>query len=354
MADLQDLARQLKMRTEALKDLDNRARSLVDGLGELDEGLAQLEDRRRAAQARLQQLQSELHQQERQLGLDEDQLRALRARLQERLRAAAVDGSAGATKALLGAESFTELALRRRFLRVLADNDARLVADVHRAERGVLDERAQLKETAAALADTLRLLEDQTTLVQATRDERAAALIRVRSERELLRRTAEELFEKHRELSSIVAKLAAEPRFRPATGRRGILRGHLMPPVQGGVLIRRFGSTVDPTTRAEIVSNGVDLRAEEGAAVVAIADGRIAHAGWLRGFGRIVIVDHGEGHHTLSAHLSRIQVATGDEVRAGEVIGFVGDTESENGPKLYFELREAGRPRDPAPFLLRN
>jgi len=99
------------------------------------------------------------------------------------------------------------------------------------------------------------------------------------------------------------------------------------------------------------VQNGVDVEAPAGAPVRAIAPGRVVHAGWFKGYGNLVIVDHGEGYHTLVAHLASMQTAMGEEVDAGTVLGTVGDSGSLKGPYLYFEIREKGRPVDPRPWL---
>jgi septal ring factor EnvC (AmiA/AmiB activator) len=82
-----------------------------------------------------------------------------------------------------------------------------------------------------------------------------------------------------------------------------------------------------------------------------VAPGRVVYAGWFRGYGNLVIVDHGEGYHTLAAHLASMSTAMGEEVGAGALLGTVGDTGSMRGPSLYFEVRERGRPVDPLAWL---
>ena len=183
---------------------------------------------------------------------------------------------------------------------------------------------------------------------------------RIESERTLSRRRTDELVKRREALTALVGRLVEEERarkeraeFQAPVRATGILKRGLPWPVEGGVVLRRFGVIVDARSRAEEVSNGMDIRADAGAPVQAVADGRVVHTGWLRGFGRMVIVDHGDGHHTLMAHLQSVTVQKSDVVKRGQTIGFVGDTESENGPKLYFELRVNGRPHDPAPFLRR-
>ena len=344
---------ELEHKQAALEGLTTAESSLVESLGSLDESLASLAEARREAATRLEKLQAERFALEREAGLDEEELARLRQRLRRRLMTLAAEGEGQAARALLGAESFTDLALRRHLLARVADTDAHLVQDVRRVEASAQGKRAALIERAREAEELGRLLTAQEALLSATREERGATLERIRRERAVLKAAQAELVARHRDLQFVVAKLAEGPRYQPPMGKSGVLRQGLAFPVDGGAVIRRFGSVIDPVTKAEVVSNGVELRADDGVPVVAVADGRVVHSGWLRGFGRIVIVDHGEGHHTLSAHLSQVLVGRGDEVQRGQTIGRVGDTESQNGPKLYFELRENGRPRDPLPFLRR-
>ncbi len=82
-----------------------------------------------------------------------------------------------------------------------------------------------------------------------------------------------------------------------------------------------------------------------------VARGLVRNAGRFRGYGRIVIIDHGDAYHTVSGHLDEIHVKVDDIVVAGQSIGSVGETGSLSGPSLYFELRHDGSPIDPAPWL---
>ena len=92
---------------------------------------------------------------------------------------------------------------------------------------------------------------------------------------------------------------------------------------------------------------GLDLRAPRGAPVAAAASGRIIFRGQKRGFGRLLIVDHGRGTTTYYAHLSDFAVGHGEAVGPGQTIGFVGQSGNATGPHLHFELREDGKPVDP-------
>jgi len=111
---------------------------------------------------------------------------------------------------------------------------------------------------------------------------------------------------------------------------------------------------VNPRFNTVTVQNGLDISAAAGAPVRAVAAGRVVHAGWFKGYGNLVIVDHGDGYHTLVAHLASMTTAAGEDVEAGSLLGTVGDTGSMKGAYLYFEVREKGRPLDPAAWLARQ
>ena len=122
----------------------------------------------------------------------------------------------------------------------------------------------------------------------------------------------------------------------------------------GGRIEAHFGRAVDPRFGTVTLQTGIDVRAPTGTPVRAVWDGKIAHAGWFRGFGNLLIVDHGGGVFSLMAHLDQLQKALGDAVRAGEQVGTVGETGSLKGPYLYFELRDGQKPLDPELWLSRK
>jgi septal ring factor EnvC (AmiA/AmiB activator) len=106
-----------------------------------------------------------------------------------------------------------------------------------------------------------------------------------------------------------------------------------------------------PDARTATFRKGIAWEAPVGTPVYAVAAGRVRYAGRFRGYGNVVILDHGSDHFTVSAHLDRIDVALGDPVAAGTAIGAVGETGSLEGPQLYFEIRRGSEALDPAGWL---
>jgi murein DD-endopeptidase MepM/ murein hydrolase activator NlpD len=99
------------------------------------------------------------------------------------------------------------------------------------------------------------------------------------------------------------------------------------------------------------VHHGVDIRVPEGTPVHAMAAGQVRFAGRMGGYGNVVWIDHRRDMITVYAHLSRIEVRTGDRIERREVIGLSGSTGSVTAPHLHFEVWKAGRPVNPVPFL---
>lgn len=100
--------------------------------------------------------------------------------------------------------------------------------------------------------------------------------------------------------------------------------------------------------------SGQDIEAPWGAAVVAGASGRVSFTGWQNGYGQLVVVDHGGGLTTRYAHLSSIDVATGQTVSRAQLLGRVGSTGRSTGPHLHYEVRINDQPVNPKQYLLLN
>jgi septal ring factor EnvC (AmiA/AmiB activator) len=111
-----------------------------------------------------------------------------------------------------------------------------------------------------------------------------------------------------------------------------------------------FGRRKHPRFETYTLQNGIEIEAQQGAAVSAVYDGRVAFAERFRGYGLMVVLDHGDKHHSLYAHLDEASVRLGQKVAAGERLGSVGGAGLE-GPGLYFEMRFQGRPEDPLEWL---
>lgn len=124
------------------------------------------------------------------------------------------------------------------------------------------------------------------------------------------------------------------------------VKGRLVYPVKGKI-INRFGRKMDKRFDTYIVYNGINLKVKKGTDVRSIFHGKVLYTGTLEGYGKIIIIGHGDDYHSLYGHLDNIRAEMGDWVREGTVIGESGDTGSLLGATLYLEIRHKGKPVEP-------
>ena len=122
-------------------------------------------------------------------------------------------------------------------------------------------------------------------------------------------------------------------------------------PLEDIRLTSAYGERNHPILRQRRRHHGVDLAAPTGTPVYATADGRVSQAEWFSSYGKYVRIEHGGEMHTRFAHLSSYTVAEGDQVKKGDLIGYVGSTGRSTGPHLHYEVRVANESVNPIPYM---
>jgi len=213
--------------------------------------------------------------------------------------------------------------------------------------RAGLAEAQRLAHEAQAKRQRLRSLE------AASRADREKVLSERRERRRVLDRLAAELGKSRKEIKVLradetrLARLVEELErvLQPQARKEAFskLRGRLSLPVRGE-LIGRFGA---PRGAAGTEAKGVFIRAPEGQPVRAIAGGQVVYAQWMRGFGNLLIVDHGEAYLSIYANNESLLKQVGEAVALGEAIATTGASGGNEETGLYFEMRHLGRAFDP-------
>jgi murein DD-endopeptidase MepM/ murein hydrolase activator NlpD len=118
-----------------------------------------------------------------------------------------------------------------------------------------------------------------------------------------------------------------------------------------GRITGSFGHRLDPFSGKDAIHSGLDIASRYGDAVHATADGIVARMGLRRGYGRLIVIDHGLGVTTLYGHLSRFSTRSGTHVRLGDIIGYEGRSGRSTGTHLHYEVRVDDTPVDPSQYL---
>ena len=325
---------------------------MVNALDDIDEKLRLLEDELVTRQKELTRVRAMLTAAELELSLETDRAIAKKTELEKNMKALYAFGQAGYVSMVFSSTSLVDTLKRGDYLgRLIAYNRGQLEAYVRKV--GELEaRRVDLEKKRRRAVDEEAAVRAKIRGAFERRSERMAIIARIKKDPQLQAVMARESLKQTRRLDETVTAAADAARAAPAGGFAG-KKGTLRWPARG-VVEAGFGMEEDEVYGAKRQRKGWDIRARFLSEVVAIADGSAAHVGWMRGYGNVLVIDHGDGFLTINAHLARAEKAVGDRVTAGEVVGFVGDTASNKGPFLYFEIRHKGKPLDPAEWLERK
>lgn len=349
-ARLTELEARKAAEREAVRTLADRERSVLDTLEDVERAWREAEGEARAAEAERARSAERLERALREEAAAEARHAAIVDRLRPRLAALQLMGRVGELRLLASAATLGDLVKRRALLGMILESDASAL----RQARDTLLEKERLAAARRVEAARQEALASQArerrAEASARRDSFRGTLAAVRGERQIHERAAAEAEVQGRKLAEFIAALPPVRSGPAPYSGFAALRGKLPRPA-GNHIDVGFGRVVDPRFRTVTNQKGVDIAATRGEPVAAVAPGRVVHAGWFKGYGNLVIVDHGEGFHTLVAHLATMTAAAGEDVEAGSVLGTVGDTGSLKGAYLYFEIRDQGRPVDPKGWL---
>jgi septal ring factor EnvC (AmiA/AmiB activator) len=268
------------------------------------------------------------------------------AAIERMLAAWAAAGTPDALRVVLSGNDPADIGRALHYLGHISRAAAELLAE----QRAAVAELERLAGDAKARAERLRAIE------QASRADRDKLLKERRARTQLLSSLSSELRKNRNEIRVLRADEARLARIVEALGRSQFpsakgafssLRGKLILPVRGE-LTQRFGA---PRGAAGTETKGVFIRAPQGQPVRAIARGQVVYADWMRGFGNLLIVDHGESYLSIYANNESLLKELGDAVAPGEPIATTGSSGGNEETGLYFEMRHLGRAFDPLSWV---
>jgi septal ring factor EnvC (AmiA/AmiB activator) len=305
------------------------------------------------------------------MGIDETQQEAQRRKKQitQRLATLYRAGEMSNVRMFFSSESFPEMVENLRYTRSVLEHDRRIVAEYNtRIER--------LRELKRTLERDLSRKEKIKSGIEAKKEEivgeqqkKAAYLHKVREDKSHYLASLKQLEANARRLQTMVERLEARTRKSyteksrnkaavgsgpplPAVADTGFgsQKGRLSSPAKGEI-VARFGRHKHPEFNSFTVSNGVSIAAPAGSDIRSVYAGQVIFADYFKGYGNMVIVDHGGGYFSLYAHAAKVLKKVGASVGRNDVVASVGDVDSPQGTQLYFEIRYQGKPVDPAPWF---
>jgi septal ring factor EnvC (AmiA/AmiB activator) len=293
-----------------------------------------------------------------------------RVEIERRLSSLYKAGELGALRMFFSAESFPQLSENIRYMRSILDNDKRIFLEYNQKIDQLKSLKQELERDAIKKERIMTGIEQKKREIEEEKSKKAAYLGKIRQDRKSYEVSLKELQANASRLQSMLTRLEALSRRKlssrhekpgakqkplaelPPVPDRGFAsqKGRMNLPVRG-VIIESYGKHKHPEFNSFTFSKGLSVSASSGTDIKVIYDGTVIFADYFKGFGNMMVVDHGGGYFSLYAHASRLTKKVGAEVARHETIGSVGDVDSTKGSILYFEIRHQGRPVDPAGWV---
>lgn len=345
------IQKEMETHKEKLEQAKRHERSVLEDLDSMSRRLSEIVADLKRQQQRVRQTEAEIYEVEKDIAATKGEIQKKKKWLKMRIKAMQRHGQSGDVVFLLtSTDDMAGLVRRWRYLEKISLRERKGIEEYGENLRK-LDEKEKRLQTLRA---ELKRGEERIRLTEASlaekKKEREALLASVRKEKSTHEKLYRELQESAKRLLEVIRKLEEKETYEgkgfPA------LRGSLAWPVNGKVAIP-YGSQKDPKFNTLVFRNGIYIKTED-ESVKAVYRGKVVFADWFKGYGNLVIINHGEGYHTLYGNLSETFFKVGDIIKGKDTIGKVGESGMLNAPSLYFEVRYKGKPLDPMQWLRRK
>ena len=347
-------------------------------LGELE----RIENELQVQKNMLISLQSESEQQELLLSDKQEYLnqvlaekRAHQVHVKNRLAAYYRLGSVGLMNVVFASESLPELLDFKEYFGLMVQHDHAIIqtylGQINESNRA-REEHAREKLRLMMLAEKVNQNEMRLNQI---REEKNLLLKQVNTEQNLYEQAVSEIEEAAADLAATLQKLQASSQPQPTVAQKEpqsataektppkieqVLqqgfpgqKGLLNPPVEGSV-ITHFRQKIPGKFDSFTIADGIDIKVNKGQEIKAVYDGKIIHSGYLRGYGNLLIIDHGQQYFSLLSRAADFYKKEGEKVATGEIIGMTGEGDPLYGEGLHFEIRKGSNPEDPMLWLKKN
>jgi len=282
--------------------------------------------------------------------------------LSNRFRTIYKQGDLSYLRVVFSASNLNDFMERYKFMYLIAKHDAKLISDFKQNLKDLKKAKDELEKTDSRISLYQNKTLKKKKEINTKKKKKELLLVKIRDEKITYEITHQELEKAARELDELIKdlekrkitlnKIEEQNKLKSLGGLLHKKR-KLHWPVKG-IIISEFGEVKDLKFKIPIFNKGIEIKAPFGTNIKSIDSGRIIFADWLKGYGNLVIIDHGDNYYSLYAHNSEFLVEKGERVSPDQIIAKLGDSGSLKGPLLYFEIRHFWKPLNPLIWLKKD
>lgn len=347
--ELNRIKSKLGTEKEKIKRERKREKSTLEILGNINKKLNAYKIEQMEYNNKLDRTNKDMSKIEAEIIKNREKIQIQKTLLQKRLRVIYKEGEPAYFKVVFSAADPNDFLQRLKYMKIIANLDAELISHYKADIEKLTATKKELRGLAKKVALYKKFTQKKKNEILNEKKKKQKFLYKIRTRKSSHEKTQKELFEASKELNALITLLEKsylEEKSLTFPRRKGFLPW----PVRGRI-ISSFGKVKNKLFQTYAINNGIEIAAPIGKNVHAIHGGEVLHSGNLKGYGLMVILGHGKGYYSLYAHLNESFVKKGDTVEKSQVFARTGDSDSINGPSLYFEIRNKRIPENPLKWL---
>jgi septal ring factor EnvC (AmiA/AmiB activator) len=351
------IQKEIKTQKQKLEEVKRRESSVLSDIENTNRQIRTTEGELKKNKSKLMGTEVKIAKVEREISRNRGNIEQLREWIKRKLRAIQKYGHNSDTVMLfMGTDDISQLMRRSKNLQFIALYEHKVLESYKDALEDLTEKEKQLVALKKeVIRDTEKVRAEEASLEE-KKQRKEMLLASVKKEKSSSAKMLRELENASKKILEIIreSERAEKDKDTTFTGKNFAgLKGKLPWPVEGKVAIP-YGSQKDPQFNTPIFRSGAYIQANEGTYAKAVHSGKVVFSEWFKGYGQLVIMNHGNGYHTLYGSLSEIFARVGDIIKEKQPVGRIGNSGLISTPGLYFEVRYKGKPLDPLQWLQRR
>jgi septal ring factor EnvC (AmiA/AmiB activator) len=344
---IQQIEKDLLEQQRELLSIDIKEKGILGEIERLEREVVIQKSSLKVLSSQIQELSCEIRNGQKRIQKLNESSSDARTYLKNRLVAFYKFGRSGYLWLLAGSATIEEFQKTMKYMKAIMAQDKRALDFLDSQMRQVENELSRLKENVARVEELKKAKNSRMALLEKYIEKKVFLLMKTHREKEFYAKAVKELKEATQALSETMMNLETKEKEGMVQQNFAKMKGKLPLPLKGKILgdAKQFG--FNPFMHRK----GIYITGSSGEEVKSVFPGKIDYSGWFKGYGQLLIIDHGGHYFTVFAHLEEIMKKKGDTVSRGEVIGIAGDPGWHAGPGVYFEIRKGGKHLDPKRWL---
>lgn len=355
-----ELDKKIKDYRKQIKEMGAKVQSLLGKIDTLQQDETMAGQELAVLELQNKRIQQDINTLNGAMNAEQEKINELTAQMQRRLVDMYKYGASEEMNLIFASRNVFEAVEAVHLLKIINGHDEMILSQLQQRYQNIALSRHTMNEQQELLKKQSQEVQAQREKYKKTIKETNTFISSIQKEKALAEKASREAEEAQRAVGRTITNLMKKKKEREAQQKKkstdylaGKGRGSMFDWPLRGQISSQFGSRIHPMFKTKSSHSGIDIAAPSGTPVKAAADGEVLYVGWMRGYGQVVILDHGRNYSTVYAHLSSTAVKESQVIKAGNTIGRVGKTGNATGYHLHFEVRINGQVQNPINYLKR-